>query len=545
MVLNKIWWRFSFLPIVTLICSPWFTYEPFDNVKLLFLGLSAALAIVQVSKADLRFNSFRAVPVSISGLFIFAMLIPLFMSGSPLAQQIYGAAGRSLGFLHYFFLFCIFLGICYSKLKLDIKLFIKALIATGLFESSYAGIQYLNLDPIGWDNSSNWIFGTFGNPNFLSAFLGMSACASLYVRKLHFKMRWVVLGYLNLLVSVAVILLSNSVQGLFIFAFGIYLTIQVSFFHRSRVMSYLFLTVSAVGASVISLGVFGKGVLSGILYQDSTAFRGDYWRAGWKMFQNNVFTGIGLDSYGDNYRAYRDVVAANRRGLDVYSTSAHNIYVDLAATGGIMLLTTFISFSLFITIVMISNLRRSNFTNPEQVLLAVLWIGYQLQLIVSINVSSVAIWGFVVAGLIVYSAVDLEKNVSLGSNPKAKSPKKNYSLFSGFTILVLTLNISLVAPLLLRDVQLASAISASSSIQLQKVTTSWPQSCFYLAKTEEALSQIQDFSSSLAVSEKSVSLNSKCFDSWRHIFENPTSSEETKAFAWNRMLELDPNLLTS
>ena len=542
MLLNKMWVRFTYLPIVTLVCTPWFTYEPFDNSKLLFLGISAALAIMQLSKIELGLKNPKSLTVIVSGSFVVAMLIPIFLSGAPFAQQLYGAAGRSLGFLHYLFLFCVFLGVCCSKNELRFDYFVKALIATGVFESIYAGIQYMNLDPIGWDNSSRWIFGTFGNPNFLSAFLGMSACGSLFVRQLNLEKAWRLTGYLNFIFCVTVILLSNSVQGLFIVFLGIYVALQVILFHISRILSFLFLCISFTGALVVSVGVFGKGPISGFIYQESTAFRGDYWRAGWQMFENNILSGVGLDSYGDNYRRYRDLVAANRRGLDIYSTSAHNIYIDLAATGGIFLLGTFILFSSLISYLMVVNLRRSKFKNPENVLLAILWIGFQLQLIISINVSSVAIWGFAVAGLIVYKSRASETRPSDSLVVKGKKPVRVHSVLSLRMISILFINVSLVAPLLLRDVQLANAITAASSIRLQQVATSWPQSCLYLAKTEEALSDVEYFSDSLSVSEKSVSLNPKCFDSWRHIYENPSASNVKKEGAWKKMLELDPNL---
>jgi len=536
-------WLVVGLVSVTIATSPNLTYEPFDNIKLLLLGITAAFALAE-SLAYRNTSEHKSVTWLAIPLFFFIVLfIPVLFSNAPFTQQIYGAAGRSIGFLHYAFLLSIFIGVIFSKETFCSITFIKTIIATGLFEGIYGLIQHLNLDPISWDNSGNWIFGTFGNPNFLSAFLGLSLSASLFVNVLKLSRNWILAGYLNLVVSVFVIYVSESMQGLFLFGLGFYFFIQYFAFRHSKITG-IFLSFTSLAASffVIS-GLLDQGILARYLHQDSTTFRGDYWRAGFRMFKDNFLTGVGLDSYGDNYRLYRDSIAANRRGLDLFSTSAHNIYLDLAATGGIFLLLAFVVFNLFVFSFGFIKLKNSDFKNVDLIVLMVLWIGFQAQLIISINVSSVAIWGFVASGLIVREGLLSEtKNVAVNRNGKLQisATRRRTGIYR---LILLPVFMALVFPLLLRDVQLASAISNSSKEQLVGATTSWPQSCFYLAKTEEALSEIKDFPSSLAVSDKSVSLNPKCFDSWRHIYENPTSSKAQIAEARKRMMKLDPNLV--
>jgi hypothetical protein len=249
-----------------------------------------------------------------------------------------------------------------------------------------------------------------------------------------------------------------------------------------------------------------------------------------------------LDSYGDNYRLYRDSIAASRRGFDVYSTSAHNIFIDLAATGGVFLLLAFVIFTLYVTAAGFTELKKSGFKNFETTTLVALWIGFLAQLIISINVSSVSIWGFFVAGLIVRTRVNSKDSAVIVNKTSKRSSVSKNRQSQRIKFIVAPLFMVIVFPLLLRDIQLADAISNSSKDKLISATTSWPQSCFYLAKTEEALSQVEDFTNSLSVSKESVRLNSKCFDSWRHIFENPTATELEKSEAQKKILKLDPNL---
>ena len=535
-------WLFIGLISVTVVTSPIFTYEPFDNVKLFLLGVTAAYALAEL--ITIRRSSFKLskIAISLPLFFLFALLIPVFFSKAPFTQQIYGVAGRSLGFLHYFFLLCIFLGVVFSRMNLRPISFIKVLIATGLFEGFYGLTQFLKLDPIDWDNSESWVFGTFGNPNFLSAFLGLSVCASLFVNKLKLSKKWRYSAYLNIVISVFIIIVSDSIQGLFLVSLGLYVLAQLLAFNFSKIAGFAFIFLTAVASVFVFFSLLGKGVLARYLYQDSSTFRGDYWRAGFRMFKDNFLTGVGLDSYGDNYRLYRDSVAANRRGLDLYSTSAHNIYLDLASTGGVFLLLAFIGLNLFVFIAGFSTLKGVKFRNVELIVLMTAWIGFQAQLFISINVSSVAIWGFVISGLIVRESLKIGPDQSILNHRGKANQSKVFVNRSVYRMILLPLFAAMVFPLLLRDIQLASSISNSSKDQLIAATTSWPQSCFYLAKTEEALSDVDDYVSSLAVSEKSVLLNSKCFDSWRHIYENPITSEANKLVAIKKMYELDPNL---
>ena len=107
-------------------------------------------------------------------------MIRLF-SSSPKAQQIFGTYGRNLGFLHYLFLTIIFLGVSLTNVKSLVPRFLKSMVAVGIFESIYAVFQPCGVDLVQWTGTQKWVFGTFGNPNYLSSFLALSAIAVLYL----------------------------------------------------------------------------------------------------------------------------------------------------------------------------------------------------------------------------------------------------------------------------------------------------------------------------------------------------------------------------
>ena len=120
-----------------------------------------------------------------------------------------------------------------------------------------------------------------------------------------------------------------------------------------------------------------------------------------------------------------------------------------------------------------------------------------------------------------------------------KATKINYK----FNTVVLPTAFALaVFPILYRDYQLAQAIASPSGPSLQSVTTSWPRSCFFMAKAEEAYTDAGDSATSLAISLQSIENNDNCFNSHRHIYENPMASTEQKDLAFKKMRDLDPLL---
>jgi O-antigen ligase len=529
-------------PIVTVAFSPTFTYEPFDNVKLLLLGVFAGIGLSRsiTQFMDNRSKQLKVVASAIL-LFYLALLIPLFFSQAPLSQQIFGVAGRSLGFLHYFFLGLILLGALTEARESSISNFLKGLTLTGLFEAVYGILQYLKLDPINWENENSWVFGTFGNPNFLSAFAGISVSASLFMYFQDSSPRWKVLNASNVALGTAIAALSASIQGIVLILFSIGILVITSAFLRSKLLGIAVAFLGAITSVIAVLGIFQVGPLTRFLYQDSTSFRGDYWRAGIAMVKENFFTGVGLDSYGDNYRQFRDATAGQRRGLDIYADSAHNLLIDLAATGGLLLLISYLLTNVLVVISISRTIKASNKLKIESWALPIVWITFQIQTLISINVSPLAIWGWIAAGLLLSQNRETISNLQAKENGRgrvAKSKSKNEFLAATLAIIF----VLSVFPLIRSDLSLGSAVNSTNSSDLINTVTSWPRSCYLMAKAEEAYSEAGENDLALQISIKSVENNPRCFDSWRHIFENPLSSVSDKLMAQQKMFSLDPLL---
>lgn len=123
-------------------------------------------------------NGFLSLP-NLFKICIASLLIALFVSfafsGAPIGQQLWGSFGRNTGLLTYISLIGILLAATAIRTEEFTEKLVKVLILTNIPIGIYCIIQILGLDPVNW--SSFAPFGTLGNVNFLSAFLGMCATA--------------------------------------------------------------------------------------------------------------------------------------------------------------------------------------------------------------------------------------------------------------------------------------------------------------------------------------------------------------------------------
>lgn len=72
------------------------------------------------------------------------------------------------------------------------------------------------------------------------------------------------------------------------------------------------------------------------------------WIAGYHMLEDNVILGVGINNYADYTRQYAEVFLADD------AIAPHNVFVKLVAESGIIV---FLSFIIFIVILMLSNIR--------------------------------------------------------------------------------------------------------------------------------------------------------------------------------------------
>ena len=163
-----------------------------------------------------------------------------------------------------------------------------------------------------------------------------------------------------------------------------------------------------VRVSVIGVGVFlvGGVVLVGprLLERFTGHFvqRAEFWSVGWDLFLRDPLLGHGLESFGDWFtrlRSFDHAVAYETFLTD----SLHSVPLSLLTGGGIIL---FIPYLALVVLTGGSAVRRWR-TDPEWEsrlitgTLGLMWLGYLIQGLVSVDVPSLALYGWVAAGLLV------------------------------------------------------------------------------------------------------------------------------------------------
>jgi O-antigen ligase len=389
---------------ITLLVTDRVNMDPANLGKMVLLStIAGGVFALTVSKYKKFYLSHKLLTLSILGFLLFS-LISIFATSSPWEKGFYGTYARNTGLLTYLSLSIILVAATKLNDVKSFKLIIRALLLGGLINLIYCLYTLTGHDIFRWLNPYKKILGTFGNPNFISSFLGIfvAALSALIASSAISRMRKTFI-LLVLILSIFSIVQSSSLQGLVVSASGIALVLF--FYIRSKFTSSWFLgiySLIAISGGIFSLlGVFQRGPLSNILYKSSISYRGEYWRAGINMGLEKPYTGVGLDSYGVFYRAYREASAAVRPGVLVVTDAAHNVFIDIFAGVGV------IGFSFYMVIVglvirsAIKLFRKRREYDPIFVILVVSWICYQLQSIISINQIGLAIWGWLLGGAII------------------------------------------------------------------------------------------------------------------------------------------------
>ena len=347
------------------------------------------------------FMKFKVFKYSII-IFTFSSLISALLADD-LYTAFVGENMRRTGFVTYSCLTIVFLYFSRVTNQLNLIKIVNISVITGLIEAIYGLIQYTNNDFVKWSNPYNKIITTLGNPNFASASLSILAVISFgAIIFLELKLGIKILAVVNILISLVAIILSEARQGLLSFLFGVgFITIAYIFSKGRRI----FILVTGLLSTIIifsALALVQIGPLTNLIYKGSISIRGYYWRAGIAMLKDNFFFGVGLDSYQKYFKLYRSPDYSLNYGFEITSSNAHNVPIQLLATGGIFVGASYIIISLMIFLIGLKAIFLEN-TDKRKYLIPIFsgWLVYQVQSFISIDSLGLAIWGWLLGGAVV------------------------------------------------------------------------------------------------------------------------------------------------
>ena len=413
--------------------------DAFNSPKSWVLSISAAWLfgwLIFHTKFQLENRTLKLATI-LAGAFSIAMFVAWLATDNKYVG-LFGEFGRRTGLLTYLSLTVFFLGAAFVIRIDQTSALERAVVLVGTLSGIYGFFQHYKIDFVKWNYVYNSVFGTLGNPDFAAASMAILLVLNfgIAIQVNHRPWFRAIAGF-NFILLAIVIVFSQARQGLLAAGLGVGFVSLVWIYQRHKTVSYGLIAISIlVGFGVIA-GMLKIGPFSRYVYKASITYRGDYWRAGARMFIHHPLFGVGLDRYGANFRQYRDETAALRFGPQFFSNAAHNVPLQLAATGGIFVLIAFLAIIGFIFWRGVVALRST--TGSNQLVVAIIfgaWLSYEAQAFISIDNIGISVWGYLLGGAVV--------GISLSSEA-ANIKRRSDSIAQPFVSALLAMALSIMS----------------------------------------------------------------------------------------------------
>jgi hypothetical protein len=376
----------------------------------------------------------------------------------------------------------------------------------------------------------------------------IAVVASTMVLNPRFKML-IRLGLgLMCLAAIGVVYETLSSQGYLNFAAGAGVVVMLwLFMSKRKSLATAVAGLGVIGGGLVFLALINAGPLAKYIYETSIAARGYYWRAAIKMLIEYPIFGVGMDNYGTWYARNRQV--AMEKGFLTYANSAHNVYLDLASNGGFPLLVIYLAITALVVIAIVRVIQRNDGFDAYFLATVGAWVAYHVQSFISINQLGLAIWGWVLSGLIIGYEINTRVSQNSQSVPVSRKQKGNrarssaqplssksvLSLFAGVVIGAL-----IATPLYLANSRFYGAIKANDIKAVESAGNQWPHD-------ERRLFMLAGIFRNAALDAKAVQVLREAtieypdsLDLWNLWSTIPTASPADVATAKAQLKRLDP-----
>jgi hypothetical protein len=472
------YWLIAIFALTFLVSTPWTSYDPIASPKFAMLvsGAGGLLFLLLNSKDLLLQKKYRPV-LFISLGFTLDLVIVLAFSGTNFYQELYGAYGRKAGFITQLSLLVFFISVILVASRNFLILFAYIICGIGAVSAGYGFIQKLGWDPAPWATIYSTVFGFTGNPNFQSAFLGITATwvfASIFYKGIGLLQKLLMSS--SVLVLLYGILITNSIQGFFCFVIGVATCLLINLLYIVKVRSSIMIALTSI------LTFSGLFLFKFFFWDSGTLLiRREYWAAALRMLQNHPILGVGIESYGDWYRRARtdqSLIVGN----GTTSNSAHNVVLDYASWGGFPLLLAYLLVIGLTTLSLIRIIRLRRTQDLVAIPLFASWFAYQAQSFITPNQVGMLLLGWILSGLIIGYEIssrdltDTPKSRTLNYNTRRKnSNNAKVALilsFAGFS-----LGATIGIPQYLASANFLTALDSSDARRIISAVTYRPIEC--------------------------------------------------------------------
>jgi len=375
--------------LILVAISPVVSLNRFAPIKLTFLGVFGAISMVVIVNTYRRGAQFSRGFVITNISFAATLTLSFLVHPDNRTHQIYGDSQRYVGLLSYLIL--VFVAVAASTLGAQAlqHFFLRMMFGAGLLVQIYAVLQVVGLDPIKWNNEKNWIVSFLGNPNHLSALMGVLFWISIYCfARDTSRARFFYLA--NSLLVLFVLWKADSLQGFVILFVGL-IVISTVFLSRQK-LPRVSLTILGgfliTGCLQVILGLGGRGLIASTFSEGTFARRIDLWSAGISMAKESPLLGSGIGSYRTLFPAFRSPESVARTSIWRLSDTAHNEFVDLLVSGGALLLISYLAIITCVLVIAIGKVIDLSKTSKTPIfqpilLIFIIWLGALIHNLVS------------------------------------------------------------------------------------------------------------------------------------------------------------------
>jgi O-antigen ligase len=516
----------------SIVITPWLNVDSIVVPKLVIIfGAAMYLLPFLVLNRHLLFSKKPIkILVILSLLMLSQMTLVMVTTSSPLEQQLFGKTGRGLGFLSELS-FIIFLIASALFIQIDnLSYFRTGMLFAAIISSIYAILQSNGLDFFDWYTKTNGIIGTLGNPNFQSAFAALALAPSLSLfNRQSLKSSFSSIIFTTILAYT--IYICRSTQGYIISFIIIFTNLALLLFYKRKAL-FAGLSVIIVVALFFTIGgILNSGPLASILYKYSIKSRFEFFRTAISTIKDNPLFGVGLDSFGDYSTIYKS--AQDAAGVNEYTDSAHNYFLNYAANGGLLLVTLYILITLLALASFFKIQQKTGRFSKEISMLFAMWLGFQAQSLISPSTLPINLIGMILNGMLIGLFT-----WSGGGGDSAK--KLSNFLIRPFALFFLFLSLIITYPYFNVDrLQLKSLNTNDANLAI-KSALSYPQSSVRYQRIGTKLLESNLGVQALDIGRAATKFNPNSIPAWGLILANSTATVSERRYALEQLIRLDP-----
>jgi O-antigen ligase len=538
--------------VTTLWMAPYSSLDPVSLPKMsVLVFLSVLLSGIWLPRITYLIQGKFQLVTALALVFTSLLILIVCFSGSGIWLQIYGTYGRNTGALTYLALVLLLLSTAIATDKYFLEKILQSLVALGVVLVIYGQIQHQGWDPLPFQNAyENNVFGTLGNPNFMSAFMGMIGVVAIGLSisgKIPKRIRAILL--MLSFATLVIVYETDSLQGFLNFTAGFAsLVILWLFMQQKKRAAIALSSVVGAGGGLVFLGLINVGPLANYLFKGSLEARGFYWRAGVNMLIDHPLFGVGMDGYGDWYRRSR-TLEDTLVSPYINSDSAHNVFLDIASNGGFPLFVTYLAILSLVVGAILRVVKRSKSFNPYFAAAVGGWVAFQAQSLISINQIGLAIWGWLLSGLIIGYEISTrnegEEETKSSNNESRRIEKQRNQVLSSITIVSIfasTLMASILSiPPFVAANEFYNALKSGNALQLQPAAYIKPYDRVRFTFVASNLAQNDLNDRALIVIRDAVELFPNSYEAWNILVGLPNASPQEITQAKAEMRRLDPH----